>query len=70
MFVERKFEELVELFGERKAKSVYHTDREKTEDPRRVHSWPTSPSAFKDGPIEPLPDPYPDNCYTQGLNED
>ena len=70
LFVERKFEELVELFGERKAKSVEFYDREKTSDPRRVHTWPASPSLANDNPIEALPDPYPDNCYKQGLNED
>ena len=70
LFVERKFDELVELFGGRMAKSVMIGDREKTPDPRQVKSWPTSPRLVKDGPIEALPDPYPDNCYTQGLNED
>lgn len=63
LFVERKFDDLIEMFDGRMARSVYHEDREKTADPRRVHSWPTSPSHFKSGPIEALPDPYPDNCY-------
>ena len=64
MFVERKFDELVELFGDRKAKSLYEFDRDKTSDPRQVYTWPCSPSMMRDGPIEALPDPYPDNCYT------
>lgn len=67
-FIERKFEELVELFGSRHAKSFYDLNREKTADPRAVKSWPASPREA--GPVEPLPDPYPDNCYTQGLTED
>lgn len=70
LFVERKFDELIEMFGDRTVKSDYHFDRQKTADPRQVYTWPCSPGAFKDGPIEALPDPYPDNCYTQGLNED
>ena len=70
LFVERKFDELVELFGDRRAKSLYPYESEKTADPRRVHTWPCSPNGMPDGPIEALPDPYPDNVYTQGLNED
>ena len=64
MFTERKFDELIEMFGGRMCKSFYDLNRDITEDPRNVRTWPTSPSFTVDGPIEPLPDPYPDNCYT------
>ena len=70
MFTERKFEELIAMFGDRKCKSFYDLNREKTDDPRQVRTWPTSPSEEIRGPIEPLPDPYPDNCYVLGLNEE
>mmetsp|Transcript_2499 Transcript_2499/g.3144 ORF Transcript_2499/g.3144 Transcript_2499/m.3144 type:complete len:370 (+) Transcript_2499:4439-5548(+) len=70
LFVERKFAELVELFGDRKAKSAYEV-RDKVEDPRYVKTWPVSPDHVPhDGPIEPLPDPYPDNCYSLGLTDE
>ena len=70
LFVERKFTELVELFGDRKAKSHYFV-RDNEEDPRFVKTWPVSPHhVASDGPIEPLPDPYPDNCYSLGLTEE
>lgn len=70
MYVERKFDELVKLFGDRKCKSFYDLNREGEEDPRIVLTWPCSPSIEIRGPIEPLPDPHPDNCYTQGYNND
>lgn len=35
-----------------------------------MKTWPTSPGHLvRDGPILPLPDPYPDNCFAIGLNE-
>ena len=68
LFVERKFEELIELFGGRHAKSFYDLNRDTVADPRQVKTWPSSPREA--GPPEPLPDPYPDNVYTQGLDED
>ena len=70
LFVERKFDELIEMFGERMARSD-EMNRDKQEDPRGVKTWPCSPGTNKEaGELEPLPDPYPDNCYVQGLNED
>jgi len=34
-------------------------------------TWPVSPDFIPDdGPIEPLPDPHPDNCYSRGLNDE
>ena len=45
LFVERKFDELIEQFGERKCKSFCDLNRDKTEDPRQVKTWPASPNA-------------------------
>lgn len=70
LFMERKFDELIESFGERKCKSFYDLNRDCTEDPRLVKTWPASPGAVAILPIEPLPDPFPDNCYARGLNEE
>ena len=70
MFVERKFDELIEQFGGRMCKSFYDLNRPVMEDPRQIKSWPASPGAEAHLPIEPLPDPYPDNCYHRGLNDD
>ena len=51
-------------------KSAYEP-RDKEEDPRLNKTWPVSPDFIPhDGPIEPLPDPHPDNCYSRGLNEE
>ena len=57
VFVERKFEELTKMFGDRKCKSFYDLNRNCEEDPREVFTWPCSPSQEIRGPIEPLPDP-------------
>jgi len=70
VFVERKFEELMVLFDNRMCKSDYDLNRVKTEDPRVIRSWPASPGEEVRGPVAPLPDPYPDNVYFRGLNED
>ena len=70
LFVEKKFTELVEVFGNRTCMSFKLERFGLTEDPRAVKTWPASPGAVCSGPIEPLPDPFPDNCYTIGLNED
>ena len=70
LFTERKFDELIEDFGERKCKSFNDLNRDCTEDPRMVKSWPASPGAVAILPIEPLPDPFPDNCYARGLNDE
>jgi len=71
LFVERKFDELIDMFGERMAKSFYDLNRDTIDDPRLVKTWPCSPGTNKEaGALEPLPDPYPDNCYVQGLNDD
>lgn len=67
IFTERKLDELLEDFGARKCRSFYDLNRPVTDDPRRVKTWPCSPQEV--GPILPLPDPYPDNCYVVGLNE-
>lgn len=63
-FVERKFDELIKIFGDRKARSTDDAFFEKTEDPRQVRTWPCLGSVEVITPIEPLPDPYPDNVYT------
>ena len=68
MFVERKFEELTKMFGDRKCKSFFDLNRDCEEDTREVLTWPCSPSIEMKGPIEPLPNPQPDNCYTLSLN--
>ena len=70
VFVERKFDELTKLFGDRKAKSFSDLNRNCEEDPREVLTWPCSPSIELRGPIEPLPNPQPDNCYSTSLNQD
>lgn len=70
LFVEKKFTELVEVFGNRTCMSFKLERYGLTEDPRAVKTWPASPGAVCNGPIVPLPDPFPDNCYTIGLNED
>ena len=70
LFVERKFDELVKLFGDRMCKSFYHLNRDCAEDPRMVRTWPCTESVEVITPIEPLPDPYPDNVYFLGLTEE
>ena len=67
-FVEKKFDDLVEVFGTRKCASMHYASPNQTEDPRKVKTWPASPGAVCSGPIVPLPDPQPNNCYTIGLN--
>lgn len=70
IFNERKFDDLIEMFGGRRCKSFYDLNRDTTEDPRQVKTWPASPSLECVDGIQPLPDPHPDNCYTRGYNED
>ena len=57
LFAERKFDELIENFGGRKCRSFDDFNRDITEDPRLVKTWPASPGAVAVLPIEPLPDP-------------
>ena len=63
-FVERKFDELIKIFGDRNSRSTDDAFFEKTEDPRQVRTCPCLGSVEVITPIEPLPDPYPDNVYT------
>lgn len=57
-------------FSGRMCKSDYEP-RDKEEDPRLNKTWPVSPDFIpSDGPVEPLPDPHPDNCYSRGYNEE
>ena len=70
MFVNRKFADLIEMFGDRQCKSDY-VERDNEVDMRIVKTWPVTPT-YKpdDAPLEPLPDPHPNNCYSRGLTEE
>ena len=70
LFVEKKFDDLIDVFGTRKCMSMKAESWDKMEDPSAVKTWPASPGTVCTGPIEPIPDPQPDNCYTIGLNQD
>ena len=65
MFVQHKFEELLEQFGGRHAKSMVSLRWDNEEDPRQVKTWPPSPNAIgEDEPPEAIPDPFPDCVYS------
>lgn len=65
MFVQHKFEELLEQFGGRHAKSMIDLRWDKEEDPRQVRTWPASREVeVEDEPLEALPDPFPDCVYS------
>ena len=70
LFVTHKFHEIIHDFGGRMCKSFHgfaFKTQEKEEDPRQIKSWPVTPDNEDKGPIEALPDPYPDNVYSVGL---
>ena len=60
----------MEIFGDRQCKSDY-VPRDNQEDPRRCKTWPVSPDyKISDEPLEPVYDPFPNNCYSRGLTEE
>lgn len=70
-FVDRKFDELIKMFGGRYCKSDVVVGNPKEEDPRRVRTWimsPHLPYPHVDDPPIPFPDDYPNNCYAQPMS--
>ena len=71
MFVQHKFDELLQQFGGRHAKSMVDLRWDNEEDPRLIKTWPPSREGEIDvDDLEPLPDPFPDCCYSQALTKD
>ena len=70
MFVQHKFEELLQQFGGRYAKSMVDLRWDNETDPREVKTWPPSRKGELAGDLEALPDPFPDCCYSQALTKD